>query len=664
MNEEEPNHRPTEDLIDVAGAFDQGGKTDVMPGRWSPPEPKELDRLIPDYEVQQLLGHGGMGAVYKSWDPGLSRYVAIKVLPPEMTQIDPAFDERFRREAQAMAALDHPNIVRVFRIGQTEAGHSWFVMEFIDGMDLFQLIRRGELDHNGALNVVSQICDALEYAHNQGFVHRDIKPANIFINQQGVLKVGDFGLAKIAVAQRTEAPTAPLLTQPGMVMGTPIYSAPEQMDGREVDHRADIYSLGVMFYEMLTGELPRGAFAPPSKKADVDERLDQVVSKAMQSEPADRYPTATEMRTELDEVRSTDAKMEDDGTSSAGGARKRTRTTRTTRTTSKVWIILFIAVLTLLVWVGFSVLFGPEDVSEPNRQGDAVNPPGIPAAAGETEKSRTTIGSIVFRPDSVLMSGNTLTVSLILENQGNSTELLRSNVDGSSKITLSDMSAHDHDAYFLDGKSGADLFSGVAVAPKRPARLIVRFTDVNRDVESIQELKIAFRDDAVRFANLPIEKIGHSSISTTSDGFRFEIDHARFANGNLTVSGTVTNPLAPRLLRLPVNGQTKLRDLRHNTHRHRSFSLHGVSGAGLYEGVEIPQNALVAFEILYPEINQNLAKVVSLEILLRDEILEFRDLPVENGAADLTTPAAGPKEMLGEIAVQLVSQNCRKALFK
>ncbi|MEM7010597.1 MAG: serine/threonine-protein kinase, partial [Verrucomicrobiota bacterium] len=291
--------------VDPARAFRMAENSDSAAadvGLWTPPEPEELDPLFADYKIQQLLGRGGMGAVYKAVQTNLDRSVAIKLLPAQMAQKDPSFAERFRREAKAMAALDHPNIVTVYDFGETEAGHSYFIMEFVDGMDMHQLIHRGELDHKGALNAVSQICDALEYAHEQGFVHRDIKPANIFINQRGVLKVGDFGLAKIAGEPKTQF-AGPTLTMAGTAMGTPDYAAPEQLDGREVDQRADIYSLGVMFYEMLTGQIPRGAFEPPSKKVQVDIRIDEVVLKAMAEEPERRYLSASEMRTEVDVVR-------------------------------------------------------------------------------------------------------------------------------------------------------------------------------------------------------------------------------------------------------------------------------------------------------------------------------------------------------------------------
>ncbi len=306
MPDQEPTDPDAPTEIDGAAAYQMGADAQTTGGGlgWQAPEPEELDPLFPDYEIQKLLGRGGMGAVYKGVQTKLKRPVAIKLLPPEMAALDPSFAERFRREAESMAALDHPNIVHVYDFGETSAGHSYFVMEFVDGMDFHQLIHSGQLDAMGALNAVSQICDALEYAHEQGFVHRDIKPANIFINQKGILKVGDFGLAKIASSATTEVKAAqPTLTMIGTAMGTPDYSAPEQLDGGEVDQRADIYSLGVMFYEMLTGSVPRGIFPPPSQKVQIDVRLDGVVLKAMESEPERRYSNVTEMRTDVDAVR-------------------------------------------------------------------------------------------------------------------------------------------------------------------------------------------------------------------------------------------------------------------------------------------------------------------------------------------------------------------------
>ena len=252
-----------------------------------------------------MLGCGGMGAVYRAIQKSLGRQVAIKLLPPELAD-DPAFAERFKREARALAELNHTNIVQIYDFGETKAGHFYFVMEFVDGCDFHKLIQAGELDSGKTLHAVSQICDALAYAHGKGYIHRDIKPANIFLNGEGIVKVGDFGLAKLIDAEDDENRVCEsLLTMTGTTVGTPQYIAPEALTGSGVvDQRADVYSLGIMFYEMLTGQVPRGAFDPPSKKVEIDVRLDDVVLRAMAETPERRYQSAVEVRRDIDEIRS------------------------------------------------------------------------------------------------------------------------------------------------------------------------------------------------------------------------------------------------------------------------------------------------------------------------------------------------------------------------
>ena len=258
----------------------------------------ELRQSLDRYEALELIGRGGMGAVYKARHKELDRWVAIKVLIVDDTE-GSLFAERFRREAQVMAKLDHPNIIKVHDFGTTDGGHYFIAMDFIEGADLHKLIRDQKIDTRQALGIVAEICDALQYAHDQGYVHRDIKPANILIDEKGKVKVGDFGLARILEGVDPEA----TLTMTGAAMGTPNYIAPEQISqaGR-VDRRADIFSLGVMFYEMLTGEVPRGRFLPPSEKAKVDSRLDDVVLRAMDSEPERRYQEASEVRSDVDAI--------------------------------------------------------------------------------------------------------------------------------------------------------------------------------------------------------------------------------------------------------------------------------------------------------------------------------------------------------------------------
>ena len=261
-----------------------------------PPSPEELQRLFPQLQILELLGKGGMGAVYKARQPALDRLVALKILPPGVST-DPSFAERFRREAQALAKLSHPNIVGVFDFGQTD-GLYYFLMDYVDGVNLRQALRSGALKPAEALKIVPQICEALQFAHDEGIVHRDIKPENILLDKRGRVKIADFGLAKLL-----DAKGDPFLTGTQQIMGTPHYMAPEQIQGaRGVDHRADIYSLGVTFYEMLTGELPLGRFAPPSKKVEIDVRLDEVVLRTLEVEPEKRYQKASQIKTEVENI--------------------------------------------------------------------------------------------------------------------------------------------------------------------------------------------------------------------------------------------------------------------------------------------------------------------------------------------------------------------------
>ena len=175
------------------------------PGRFVPPEPAELAKQFPQLEILELLGQGGMGAVYKARQKQLDRLVALKILPPEVGQ-DPAFAERFTREARSMAMLNHPRIVSVYDFGQTEQGLYYFIMEFVNGTDLRQVIQTGELSPSEALAIVPQICEALQYAHEEGIVHRDIKPENILMDKKGRVKIADFGLAKLL--DRPASPSA------------------------------------------------------------------------------------------------------------------------------------------------------------------------------------------------------------------------------------------------------------------------------------------------------------------------------------------------------------------------------------------------------------------------------------------------------------------------
>jgi predicted Ser/Thr protein kinase/DUF4097 and DUF4098 domain-containing protein YvlB len=282
----------------IKAGFPTGTEPDAgAMGRFVPPPVAEIAKLFPQFEILSLIGKGGMGAVYKARQPALDRFVALKVLPPAVAN-DPGFAERFNREARALARLSHPNIVVVYDFGKAGELH-YLVMEFVDGANLREVERAGKLSPEQALAIVPQICEALQFAHNEGIVHRDIKPENLLLDKKGRVKITDFGIAKMLNVTEGKAS----LTGAKDVMGTPHYMAPEQIEKPQtVDHRADIYSLGVVFYEMLTGELPLGKFAPPSKKAPMDARLDDVVMHTLEKEPERRYQQASQVKTDVETI--------------------------------------------------------------------------------------------------------------------------------------------------------------------------------------------------------------------------------------------------------------------------------------------------------------------------------------------------------------------------
>jgi formylglycine-generating enzyme required for sulfatase activity/tRNA A-37 threonylcarbamoyl transferase component Bud32 len=264
---------------------------------FTPPAITDLSSAFADLEIHELLGVGGMGAVYSARQTKLDRLVALKILPPERAR-DPDFTERFLREARALARLNHPHIVSVYDTGQAGA-YLYILMEYVEGASLRDLIRDGKLDACEAMRLVPQICDAMQYAHDQGVIHRDIKPENILIDQHGQVKIADFSLAKVS---RGAADSAALTTS-NQRMGTLRYMAPEQLNNSaRVDRRADIYSLGVTFYEMLTGTLPTLDFKPPSRVAEVDARVDRVVVRSIKESPEDRYQQALEVKKAVERI--------------------------------------------------------------------------------------------------------------------------------------------------------------------------------------------------------------------------------------------------------------------------------------------------------------------------------------------------------------------------
>jgi serine/threonine protein kinase len=350
---------------------------------FTPPSTQELGLKFPQLEIIELIGRGGMGAVYKARQKELDRIVALKILPPGIGD-DAAFAERFAREAKALARLNHPGIVTIHDFGRTD-GLYFFVMEFVDGVNLRQLLASARVSPREALAIVPQICDALQYAHDQGIVHRDIKPENILLDRRGRVKVADFGLAKIveggagsplpadprsgtsAGAHGGTRPTSEL-TEAGKVMGTPAYMAPEQVGHpAEVDHRADIYALGVVFYQMLTGELPGKPIEAPSSKVHIDVRLDEVVLRALEKNPELRYQQVSEVKTMVESISSSSSLVTGTAPSPARPAATRGRLRVALIVGVLVWFVA--GTVTLIMcpsWKVVAVISCPEK-SQPGR---------------------------------------------------------------------------------------------------------------------------------------------------------------------------------------------------------------------------------------------------------------------------------------------------------
>jgi len=263
----------------------------------APPSLTDVAEHFPQLEVLECLGRGGMGIVYKARQRRLNRLVALKILAPERKRTA-QFSERFSREALALARLNHPGIVAVYDFGEAN-GLYYLLMEYVEGVSLRHLLHSHQIAPEEALAIVPKICEALQYAHERGVVHRDIKPENVLLDKEGQVKIADFGVAKMVGGN--EGGRA--LTQDRQVVGTPHYMAPEQVEHPErVDHRADIFSLGVVFYEMLTGELPLGRFPPPSEKVPGDVRLDEVVLRALEKEPERRYQQASQVKSDVETI--------------------------------------------------------------------------------------------------------------------------------------------------------------------------------------------------------------------------------------------------------------------------------------------------------------------------------------------------------------------------
>ena len=254
------------------------------------PQIDELQAHFPQLKILECLGRGGMGVVYRARQKSLNRDVALKLLAPERA-LDTGFAKRFQKEAQALAALNHPNIVTIHDFGEVN-GFYYLLMEFVDGVNLRQAMGTGKFSSEQALAIIPPVCEALQFAHDHKIIHRDIKPENLLLDKEGQIKIADFGIAHILDVD-TEIPLA----------GTPRYMAPEQKDSPEnADHRVDIYALGVVLYELLTGEAPNKEFKSPSQKVQIDVRIDEIVLKALAKKPEARFATATDFRTQIETV--------------------------------------------------------------------------------------------------------------------------------------------------------------------------------------------------------------------------------------------------------------------------------------------------------------------------------------------------------------------------
>ena len=279
-----------------------------------------VGRTLAHYQINDAIGAGGMGEVYRATDMKLGRDVALKILPPDVAS-DPERLARFQREARAVAALNHPNVVTLYSVEESDGVH-FLTMELIEGQPLDRLILADGLPVERIVEIASALAEALAAAHEKGIIHRDLKPANVMVTTEGRVKVLDFGLAKDMGAETSDGATQTSagLTQVGIVMGTPAYMSPEQVSGRTLDHRTDIFSLGVILHEMATGRRPfEGTSSaelvssilrdrPPlvtDVRADLPDDLARVIRRSLEKNPSHRVQTARDVSNEFRDMRRT-----------------------------------------------------------------------------------------------------------------------------------------------------------------------------------------------------------------------------------------------------------------------------------------------------------------------------------------------------------------------